>query len=158
MSLAKKSYLISIVVLAFFIISCRDQQVIHQGRLLGVNQSFEPATIPELNTLWESHKEIVEIPDSPKNHNINIAGYIVKAYTCPSCPIGAQCKPCMGNNIVVSETNALRQTYDGLSSSEFILYTDQPTQFELGKKYLFSIAMENGKYPALIGYGPARTH
>lgn len=68
----------------------------------------------------------------------NTEGYVVKIYTCPPCPKGAQCKPCMRDNIVISENNKLLETYS-LSDKEMILFVNSPKQFELGKKYTFSI-------------------
>lgn len=68
----------------------------------------------------------------------NTEGYVVKIYTCPPCPKGAQCKPCMRDNIVISENNKLLETYS-LSDKEIILFSDNPNQFDLGKKYKFSI-------------------
>lgn len=68
----------------------------------------------------------------------NTEGYIVKIYICPSCPKGAQCKPCMRDNIVISENNKLLETYS-LSDKEMVLFADNPNQFDLGKKYKFSI-------------------
>lgn len=68
----------------------------------------------------------------------NTEGYVVKIYTCPPCPKGSQCKLCMRDNIVISENNKLLETYS-LSDKEIILFADNPKQFELGKKYNFSI-------------------
>src|SRR3989338_541332 len=68
----------------------------------------------------------------------NTEGYVVKIYTCPPCTKGAQCKLCMRDNIVISENNKLLETYS-LSDKEIILFADKPNQFDLGKKYKFSI-------------------
>lgn len=68
----------------------------------------------------------------------NTEGYVIKQFTCGRCPPGAQCKVCMGNNIVISENNILLDTYT-LTDTELILFTNIPSQFELGKKYKFSI-------------------
>jgi len=70
----------------------------------------------------------------------NTEGYVVKIYTCPPCPKGALCKPCMKDNIVISENNKLLETY-ALSDNEMILFANNPKQFELGKKYQFSIKL-----------------
>jgi len=74
----------------------------------------------------------------------NTGGYVVKIYTCPSCPNGAQCKPCMRDNIVISENNRFLETYS-LSNKEMVLFAVNPKQFELGKKYQFSIKVLNYK-------------
>lgn len=68
----------------------------------------------------------------------NTDGYVVKIYTCPPCPKGSQCKPCMRDNIVISESNKLLEVYS-LSDKEMILFANNSKQFDLGKKYKFSI-------------------
>ena len=32
-----------------------------------------------------------------------IRGYVIENYECPPCPPGAQCKPCLGNYIVITD-------------------------------------------------------
>jgi hypothetical protein len=68
----------------------------------------------------------------------NTEGYVAKIYACPICPKGARCKTCMRDNIVISEDNKQLDSYL-LSDKEMILFVDTPKQFELGKKYVFSI-------------------
>ena len=88
----------------------------------------------------------------------NTEGYVVKIYTCPPCPKGALCKPCMRDNIIISENNNLLEAYS-LSDKEMILFVNNPKQFELGKKYQFSIKILDYKSTGeqindidLIGY------
>ena len=69
----------------------------------------------------------------------NTEGYVVKIYECPRCPQWALCKACMGNNIVISQNNKILDEYTLLTNNEIILFTNNPRQFELGKKYSFSI-------------------
>lgn len=76
--------------------------------------------------------------------NFNIEGYVVNIYTCPPCPKGAQCSICMKKNILVSENNKILETHD-LTENDLIIFTDNPKQFELGKKYRFSIKILNYK-------------
>jgi len=73
-----------------------------------------------------------------------IEGFIVKIYACPPCPSGAMCKPCMRDNIVISESNKGFGDYL-LSNTEMIIFTNITSQFELGKKYLFSINITHAK-------------
>jgi len=70
--------------------------------------------------------------------NFNTEGYVVKIYTCPPCPKGALCKPCMRENIVISKNNKQLDAYY-LTENELIIFANNPKQFELGKKYKFSI-------------------
>ena len=87
------------------------------------------------NSVLEIH-ELKEI--GPNSGNFIIGGYVVKIYTCPPCLRGELCKPCMKNNIVISEDNKILETYS-LTAKELIVFIDDPRQFELGKKYRFSI-------------------
>jgi len=63
---------------------------------------------------------------------------VVKIYTCPPCPEGAMCKPCMRNNILISENANLQESYM-LAKKDMILFTDKAKDFRLGEKYRFSI-------------------
>ncbi len=65
-------------------------------------------------------------------------GFVVKTYTCPACPEGAVCKPCMGDNIVISENNKMLKGFD-LTAKELILFFNDVKQLEAGKKYKFLI-------------------
>lgn len=68
----------------------------------------------------------------------NTDGFVVKIYTCPSCPKGVFCKQCMRDNIVISEDKNELELYN-LTEKELIIFVKNPKQFELGKKYRFSI-------------------
>ena len=72
--------------------------------------------------------------------NFNVEGYVVKIYTCPPCTRRALCKPCMQDNIVISENDQLLETYS-LSDNEMILFVNNPKQFQLGGKYRFSVRL-----------------
>lgn len=84
----------------------------------------------------------------------NVNGYIAKVYNCPPCKNGASCKPCMGDNIVISEENKLLQTYT-LSDKELIIFVDKPNQFKFATNYSFTLKKtddtSDGKYE-LVGY------
>ncbi len=93
--------------------------------------------------------------------NFNTEGYVVKIYTCPPCPndpSAGMCKPCDRDNIVISENNKILETYS-LTENELIIFVENPKQFELGKKYKFSIKILDYKstgepinYIELVGY------
>ncbi|KKR11828.1 MAG: hypothetical protein UT39_C0002G0009 [Candidatus Woesebacteria bacterium GW2011_GWA1_39_21] len=74
----------------------------------------------------------------------NTEGYVVKQYECPFCPQETQCKPCMRDNIVISENNKLLDTYI-LTNNEIVVFANNPKQFELGKKYSFSVKILDHK-------------
>lgn len=71
-------------------------------------------------------------------------GFVVKIYACPPCPPPNRCKPCMQDNIVVSETNRLLESYT-LTDKELVLFVADPKIFELGKKYRFSFRVLDQK-------------
>ena len=81
----------------------------------------------------------------------NTEGYVVKIYTCPSYAF------CIGPVILISEN----KSEDRVSSKNelSILVYDNPRQFNVGKKYTFSIEMLNrgsvekpSYYAHLVGY------
>lgn len=68
-------------------------------------------------------------------------GYVVKKYTCPPCPAGAQCKACMKNNIVVSDTDMTMGPSYTLTNAEVIIFTQEADRLELHKKYRFKVRL-----------------
>lgn len=40
---------------------------------------------------------------APVSGDFVTVGYVAGIYACPPCPQGAMCKPCMRDNIVISE-------------------------------------------------------
>jgi len=90
-----------------------------------------------------SNSDIIFYPISEiKQRNLttgifNTEGFVVKIHTCPSCQ-GVVCKPCMGDNIVISMDSKLLESYS-LTEKELIVFDKNPKQFELGKKYKFTI-------------------
>lgn len=75
----------------------------------------------------------------------NTEGYVVKMFTCPPCPTRVLCKPCMGENIVISEESKILTDYSSLTDNELIIFAQNPKQFQLGKKYQFSIQIIKNK-------------
>ncbi|MBU0467568.1 MAG: hypothetical protein KKF78_11070 [Candidatus Omnitrophica bacterium] len=71
-------------------------------------------------------------------------GYVAKIYECPACPEGALCKPCMGENIVISHEQKELVGYD-LGAKDLIVFVDDARSFKLGKKYLFLITVLDAK-------------
>jgi hypothetical protein len=54
-------------------------------------QNFESATIHELKER------------NPVSGFFDVEGYVAKIFRCPACPAGAECMPCMPENIVIAE-------------------------------------------------------
>lgn len=112
---------------------------IHFYNQAGMNTTTTNRTYPE-----SSNFSFFSIHDF-KQKNLaqgayDTEGYVVKKYECPPCPKGALCKPCMRDNIVISENNKILETYS-LSNTEMIIFVDEPKQFDLGKKYKFSVRL-----------------
>ena len=80
-----------------------------------------------------------------KQSTFKITGYVIKKYTCPPCPSNMQCKPCMSNNIVISENNQIIDSYSLVGKNEMILFYNNPNQLSLGKKYIFVIKVVDRK-------------
>lgn len=91
-----------------------------------------------------SEFEMIKISElkrrKPATGYFNIEGYLVKIYKCPPCPPGVNCKPCMGDNIVVSELDQLKESYD-LTEKDLIIFVTNPDQFIRGKRYYFSFGV-----------------
>jgi hypothetical protein len=65
-----------------------------------------------------------------------VAGFVIQIYKCPPCPPGAICKPCLGDHIVVTDN---MNEKDAASIQRLRIFTDKPEQFELNKKYSFTV-------------------
>ena len=118
--------------------------------ILGVVYASTEAKSPLFNTT-------ATIPESPiyqikdfKSRNLKsgvlrIEGYIVKIYTCPPCPEGASCKPCMEDNIVISENNKIIENYSQVARTELIVFVKNPREFKLGRKYKLLVKIRDVK-------------
>ena len=71
-------------------------------------------------------------------------GFVAKIYSCPPCPEGALCKPCMRDNIIISENNQPLSEYH-LTEKELIIFVSNPNQFQLGKKIKLLVMMSDRK-------------
>jgi hypothetical protein len=74
-----------------------------------------------------------------------IEGYVVKAYSCPPCPQGAQCKVCMPENIVVSQELKEFDSYVKLTENDLIIFVEDAKVFKIGVKYKFLIQIMDVK-------------
>jgi hypothetical protein len=73
-----------------------------------------------------------------------IVGAVIDIYKCPPCPAGAMCKPCIPDNIVVTDN---LDEKDLSKIKRLRISTDKPEQFELKKKYTFTVKVK-GKVPS----------
>jgi hypothetical protein len=100
--------------------------------------------------------------DHPSGSFYNTEGYVAKVYTCPFCPPGAACAPCMEEHIVISEQSKTLDT-EPLTDLDLVVFVSYPKQFSLMQKYTFSIRIRDysvitfpGQIDAieLVGYSP----
>jgi hypothetical protein len=73
-----------------------------------------------------------------------IEGFVIDIYKCPPCPPQAMCKPCLPDNIVV--TNNVDEQ-DLSKVKRLRISTEKPEQFELKKKYTFTVKVK-GNVPS----------
>ena len=73
----------------------------------------------------------------PTRGTIVIIGYVAKVYHCPPCPTDAQCKPCMGDNLVLSDTPHRLESYADMNADEVIVFGEQTAldALALGSRY-----------------------
>ena len=146
----KKSLIVSLIILGIIIVSVGYFVFVQlfnndeSQRTYPQTSNYDYFTISQLKTMNQT------------SGNFNTEGYVVKVFTCPPCPKGAFCKECMGDNIIISEENKLLGSYS-LTDKEIIILTDNPKQFELSKKYKFSIKLLEHSYTGynsfeMIGY------
>lgn len=89
-------------------------------------------------TISELNKE------NPSEGIFETKGFVTKIYTCPPCPPDAQCKPCMRENIIISEENNNLESYD-LTEKKMIIFTNKAKTFSNGKEYKFKVKIVDGK-------------
>lgn len=114
-------------------------------------ENFRFITIPELKAM--------ETPEG----NYNVEGYVVYRSHCPPCPPGAYCAPCPPSFIVISEDGSQlerAEVKDLIAQPKNLkILILNPQQFEIGKKYVFSLQVSDYRSPyenfnevALVGY------
>ncbi len=85
----------------------------------------------------------VTFEDLQKNDGIEgpfrIEGYVKNIYRCPPCPPGAMCKPCIPDNIDVTDN---LDEKDPALIRRLRIFTDKPEKFELKKKYSFVVKVK----------------
>ena len=93
-------------------------------------QDVRPTQDPPLVTFNDlKNGDLVEGP-------FRIEGFVLQTYKCPPCPEAAQCKPCLGDHIVV--TDNLEEKGPALVK-RLRIFTSKPEQFELKRTYSFLV-------------------
>ncbi len=92
-----------------------------------------------LALMWQEEASISSLKQkAPNEGEFLLRGYVSKIYTCPPCPPGATCKPCIGDNIVLSEKKKVIDSYR-LEEGDLVIFVKKPSEFRLGKRYLCKI-------------------
>ncbi|HXI61755.1 MAG TPA: hypothetical protein VNF70_03560 [Pyrinomonadaceae bacterium] len=75
----------------------------------------------------------------PVRGPFRIAAYVLDIYKCPPCPPPNQCKPCIPDNIVVTDELDAK---DLSQIKRLRIYTGKTDQFEAKKKYMFTVKIK----------------
>jgi hypothetical protein len=97
----------------------------------------DPAAKPPLLTFDDLQK------NDGVEGSFRIEGYVINIYKCPPCPAGMQCKPCIPDNIDVTD-NIKEQDMSRIRRLR--IFTDKTEQFELKKKYSLVVKVK-GQIP-----------
>ena len=69
-----------------------------------------------------------------------IVGYVLNIYKCPPCPPGAMCKPCVPNNIIITDA---ADPKDLSRINRLRIFTEKPHELEPKKKYSFTVKLKH---------------
>ena len=108
---------------------------------------------------------LLAFDDLKKNDRIEgsfrIEGYVLDIYKCPPCPPGAMCKPCIPDNVVITDT---ADSKDLSKVNRLRIYTERADQFEQKKKYSFTVKLKQPFPPGqaitavdLVSFEPSET-
>src|SRR5436190_17151209 len=103
--------------------------------LLAANSGFAQRT-PLKEFPWITISQIADC----KSDTFLIKAKVVELYTCPPCPPGAICKPCIGNHLTVEDTDAA----EPLRSLVFVKSTEE---FKKDGVYIFTLVLQNKSHP-----------
>jgi hypothetical protein len=76
-----------------------------------------------------SKVEFTQVGQS-KFDTLQFKAIVKSVYRCPPCPEGSQCKPCLGDHVLVTNGN---------SEFDFRVFTHQLSMFEVDKSYDFTV-------------------
>lgn len=75
----------------------------------------------------------------PANETFRIEGYVLDIYHCPPCPPHAMCKPCIPDNITLTDSD----DWSNLSSLKRLrVYTERTDEFKLKGKYILTVRVK----------------
>jgi hypothetical protein len=73
----------------------------------------------------------------PSSGSATVTGYVTYLYRCPPCPPGAMCKPCMGDNLVLSDAPKQVTSYSDVGDEDLVVLADraQLDALKVGSRY-----------------------
>ncbi|HYV43435.1 MAG TPA: hypothetical protein VFA20_01195 [Myxococcaceae bacterium] len=73
----------------------------------------------------------------PSSGAATVTGYVTYIYRCPPCPPGAMCKPCMGDNLVLSDAPKQVTDYADVGDGDLVVLADRAKldAFKVGSRY-----------------------
>ena len=86
---------------------------------------------------------IGKINETPRD-TVKLKVYVVEVYVCPPCPPGAQCKPCMENNITVADEK-LKDISKVPAEKLLRVITREAESFKIGKRYFLTVRFRRNK-------------
>ena len=96
----------------------------------------------------QARPPLLTFDDLKKNDRVEgsfrIEGFVLDIYKCPPCPPGAMCKPCIPDNVVITDT---AEPKDLSKVNRLRIYTEKVDQFEQKKKYSFTVKLKQ-PFPA----------
>jgi hypothetical protein len=87
----------------------------------------DPLTVAEVAALRPAEGEIL------------VRGWVVYAYACPACPPGVQCKPCMDDNVVLSDERRRVASYQQVRPDEVVVFAPSSAGLVVGERYTMRV-------------------
>jgi len=124
---------------------------------LSFAQDRNPVRDPPLITFAQLNRS--DLDDGP----FRIEGHVTEVYKCPPCPEGAQCKPCLGDHLVITDNPDEK---DPALIRRLRIFSRRPEleELEIAKQYSFLVKvrgrLRNGKpleEVDLISFTPLKT-
>lgn len=82
----------------------------------------------------------------PSSDTLAVEGWVSRTYTCPPCPPDALCKPCMGNNLVLSEENKRLADWT-LATGDLLVFTGDMPHPDVGTRVVLDVMVAEGVAP-----------
>ncbi len=78
---------------------------------------------------------------APGSGYYTIVGYLSVIFICPPCPEGQMCKPCMPDNIIVSQTFDPDTKYTDKANHLVVLINGKP-ELQVGQRYEITVEVQ----------------